>query len=959
MYYSELSSILKKKVRVSFFSILFVLLFMTTAVAREITLSWDPNSEADLSHYIVYRGLSSGAYSSNSGDIGLVTEYSFEIPDDGQIYFFAVTAVNTSELESDFSNEVNTGEILSTPPSANAGPDQNVEEGQQVVLDGSNSVDPDGSIESWSWTQTAGTDVNLSNSTSVRPTFTSPYVDSAGESLTFELTVTDSQDLTSTDTCIVNVVWVNDPPTANAGADQNVEEGQQVVLDGSDSNDPDGSVLSWQWTQTAGTEVVLSNSASMQPTFTSPNVNASGESLIFKLTVTDSQGLKSTDTCIVNVIWINEPPVADAGTDQDVEEGQQVVLEGSGSVDPDGSIVSWQWTQVEGTLVSLSNPASMNPVFTSPSVDLDGDTLTFKLTVTDSEGLKSTDTCIVYVSNAAGIPNAPPVANAGPDQNINEGIQVVLNGSSSYDLDGSIVSWQWTQIGGQQVSLDNDAAMNPVFDSPFVEIQGDTLTFELTVTDSDGLTDTDTCIVNVASVDDTPKELPVANAGSDQNVEERTQVILDGSDSYDPDGSIVSYRWTQIGGGWVWLRNRTSMYPGFRAPSVVTAGDTLTFKLTVTDSDGLTSTDTCIVNVFRSNQPPVANAGSDQNVEEGIQVVLNGSDSFDPDGSIATWNWVQTSGEPVNLENNATAQPVFDSPYVEPDGATLTFELTVTDIQGEESTDFCIVNVVWVNDPPVASAGQNKNVDGGESVTLDGSGSTDSDGNIVSYSWIQTDGTEVSLDNSSAVNPVFVSPYVTSPGEILIFKLIVTDNEGLKSSSECMIEVNPSSQVLTVKSGWNLISISNAQGATPIEDTLEPIMEDIISIWSYDNEVWSVYDPANPEFSDLLEVKPGKGLWVNMRSDAELSVSGIAPLNAVGLSAGWNLIGFSATGSRDVSEAISSITDNVIIVWAYKDGQWKTYDPQNPDFSDLTVMEPGYGYWINVKRSCLWTQEYY
>lgn len=90
-------------------SILFFVMMLTApAQAREVTLTWEPNSEPDLSHYVVYRGTESGVYAENSGNIGLVTTYTCTIPDDGNVYFFAVTAVDKAGLESDFSNEVNT-----------------------------------------------------------------------------------------------------------------------------------------------------------------------------------------------------------------------------------------------------------------------------------------------------------------------------------------------------------------------------------------------------------------------------------------------------------------------------------------------------------------------------------------------------------------------------------------------------------------------------------------------------------------------------------------------------------------------------------------------------------------------------------------------------------------------------------------------------------------------------------
>lgn len=96
-------------------------------------------------------------------------------------------------------------------------------------------------------------------------------------------------------------IILNDPPTADAGSDQTVDEGATVTLDGSNSSDPDDGIASYQWTQTGGTSVTLSDATASQPTFTTPDVGPEGESLTFELTVTDKGGLLSTDSCVVNV----------------------------------------------------------------------------------------------------------------------------------------------------------------------------------------------------------------------------------------------------------------------------------------------------------------------------------------------------------------------------------------------------------------------------------------------------------------------------------------------------------------------------------------------------------------------------------------------------------------------------------------------------------------------------------
>jgi len=287
------------------------------------------------------------------------------------------------------------------PPTADAGPDQTVPEKSTVSLDGSNSSDPDDGIKSYLWKQVAGPSVSLSDPQAVQPTFTSPSVEgNTSISLTFELTVTDFGGLLDTDTTVVNVTGENDPPTADAGPDQNVNEETIVTLDGSNSFDPDDGIASYQWKQIAGAPVSLSNPQSVQPTFLAPNVGTDGVSFIFELTVTDFSSLQSTDTTIVNVIWLNDPPTADAGVDQTVLEQSTVTLDGSNSFDPDDGIASYQWKQVAGQSVTLSDPTDYQTTFEAPSFDDGGDKpLIFELIVTDEGGLQSSDSTTVSVSN--------------------------------------------------------------------------------------------------------------------------------------------------------------------------------------------------------------------------------------------------------------------------------------------------------------------------------------------------------------------------------------------------------------------------------------------------------------------------------------------------------------------------------------------------------------------------------
>jgi sugar lactone lactonase YvrE len=156
-------------------------------------------------------------------------------------------------------------------------------------------------------------------------------------------------------------------------------------------------------------------------------------------------------------------------------------------------------------------------------------------------------------------------------------------------------------------------------------------------------------------------------------------------------------------------------------------------------------------------------------------------------------------------------------------------------------------------------------------------------------------------------------------------------------------------------SAWQLISLSQQPSDTNIDTVLDFIIDNVISVWAYENGSWQVYDPANPGFSDLETMEAGRGYWLHLSESATLTVSGSTPSNSIELTTGWNLVGYNSSIEQDIAEVMASIEGKYISVWAYIDGGWKVYDPENPGFSDLTSMEPGYGYWINAKEACMWT----
>jgi hypothetical protein len=203
----------------------------------------------------------------------------------------------------------------------------------------------------------------------------------------------------------VHVTNINQPPVSDAGADQTVQEGSPVILDGSGSFDPDVETVTYHWTQILGPAVTLSGANTVTPSFVAPNVGPAGGTLVFDLTVTDPHALTGSDSVSIHISNLNQSPTADAGLDQTVNENAVVTLNGTGSTDPDLDTLHFTWSQTGGPLVPLTGAATASPTFTAPPVGVGGVTLTFQLAVSDGQVNSPVDSVVVHVQDT----NDPPV----------------------------------------------------------------------------------------------------------------------------------------------------------------------------------------------------------------------------------------------------------------------------------------------------------------------------------------------------------------------------------------------------------------------------------------------------------------------------------------------------------------------------------------------------------------------
>ncbi|KUJ84161.1 chitinase [Microbulbifer flavimaris] len=232
----------------------------------------------------------------------------------------------------------------------------------------------------------------------------------------------------------------NRAPVANAGADQVVAGGDAVSLDGSASYDLDGDVLVYDWVQTGGTSVQLQGAAGANASFVAPQVSED-TLLVFQLTVRDAEPLSSSDTIevLVQAPQPNRAPDADAGADQSVVTPASVTLNGSASSDADGDSLTFSWTQVSGSAVSLQNAAQASASFDAAEVS-NQESLVFELAVSDG-----VETDIDQVT----ITLLPPQSNTAPEVSVpasvtvaeGESVQITATGS---DADGDVLTYSWS-----------------------------------------------------------------------------------------------------------------------------------------------------------------------------------------------------------------------------------------------------------------------------------------------------------------------------------------------------------------------------------------------------------------------------------------------------------------------------------------------------------------------------------
>jgi PKD repeat protein len=557
-----------------------------------------------------------------------------------------------------------------TPPDADAGSDKVINEGQSVQIGGSpTGSGGNGGPYTYSWSPTTG----LSNSTIANPT-ASPAI-----TTTYTVTVTEtSTTLTSTDSVTVTVN--NVAPTANAGADQTVNEGDTVNFSGSftDPGTSDTHTFSWNF----------GDSNTTSGTLTPTHVYTDNGTFTVTLTVTDNDGGVGTDTLTVTVN--NVAPTANAGSNQTVNEGDTVSFSGSFTDPGSSDIQTISWDFGDST---SDNSGTLTPTH----VYTDNGTFTVTLTVTDDDGGVGTDTLTVTVNNVA------PTANAGSDQTVNEGDTVNFSGSFTDpgSSDTQTISWDF----GDSTS-DNSGTLTPTH----VYTDNGTFTVTLIVTDDDGGVGTDTMTVTVNNVAPTITSVNLDST----SINENDSVALSGSftDPSSVDTHDVTISWgdnstdttLSLTSGEKSFSNVTHQYLDDNPTGTVS--DNYTVTVTITDDDGGSGNATTTITVQDVPPQPIIDMITDENgavigvnspvALVGLQLTLSGSftDQGQQDTHTASTDWGDGTTTVSNVTQGSGNGTVVDThTYTIPSDVTVT--LTVTDddtLSGNVAQDIKVVD---------------------------------------------------------------------------------------------------------------------------------------------------------------------------------------------------------------------------------------------------------------------------
>ncbi len=603
----------------------------------------------------------------------------------------------------------------------------------------------------------------------------------------------------------------NHQPSAKITAPQSVISGETVTLDGSGSSDSDGSFLSYQWTKTSGPDITFSNTTASSLSFVAPSVDQT-EQISFQLTVRDSDGLSNSTSVSIQILPSetplpsNQAPSAQITAPQSVTSGETVTLDGSGSSDPDGDTITYLWTQTQGDNITLANSTDSTLSFVAPTVQ-QSTSYTFQLSVSD--GSLSDSSSVQFIV----LPVATDPASTGLHVS---GTQILDSNDNAFIMRGINVAHAWypdntssslsdianTGANTVRIVLSSGDRWNKTTESMVSSLieqaKANKLIAILEVHDTTGYGE-EADAITLSQAADYWKSIKGALIGQED------YAVIDIGNEPLGNGQPAS----------AWIDGHINAIKSLRDAGLKNA---IMVDAANWGQDWK--------NIMRDNAISVLAADPQKNVIFSVHMyqiykdansISNYMASFvqndlalvvgefgaDHQGenvdeasimSYATqygygylgWSWSGNSGgtESLDIVNN------FDATSLSSWGETL-----INGNNGIKATSQIARVFSGSTDPtannqaPSAKITAPQSATSGETVTLDGSASSDPDGDTLSYQWTKTAGPNFTLSNTTGSSLSFVAPSVAQSQQVS-FQLTVSDGE-LSNSSSVSMQISP------------------------------------------------------------------------------------------------------------------------------------------------------------------------
>lgn len=537
-------------------------------------------------------------------------------------------------------------------------------------------------------------------------------------SYTVKLTVDDGANLKNSVQTSEHVIVVNSFPVADFNSPEVVAPGETFTVDASASSDADGIISDYTW-QANGEPV--GNGETNSITLNTPGIHT------LALTVTDDSGFEEAKGFSSRQVRVNQAPVPLWRTEPvELVPDSEIKFIADQSYDPDGEIETYFWSFEDGTELRGQQIQRIFP---------EAGQQRFTLTITDNDGLSNSSTTIEGVVN---VNHQPYIVTESTVRS--NSLAVRLDASESYDLDDDALTYEWTLPDGTKR---NEASFTWIAPEAGIHIVG------LTVSDSQGLTNSQ----NAESVK-VQINRPV-QAVVDSVITSCTgqTVLFNSSQSYDPDGDAFRVNWDFGNGETSDEANPSYMY---ETPGV--------YEAKVTLSDGFSGESSVAkIPVIIEGSPVAKFTLPERTVCVNSQVVLDGSQSTDPSGSLPSLNWDLGDG------NTATG-PKYTHIFTEPG------EYTITLTAGGSGSGQCsnvsqATATITVVEGPVAEFELPEWTAPGEPIILDGSASS-ADGGFKNATWT------IDTENSSQeLSGLTTTHTFTEPGEYFVTLKLQTNTE--------------------------------------------------------------------------------------------------------------------------------------------------------------------------------------